>query len=347
LPQLRLAACADCEIGPAKKLAGEFGILKACVTEELLDDPEIDLVINLTPPQAHTELNRKILEAGKHLFCEKPFAQTPEEAQQLLDLADRKGLQAGSAPDTFLGDAWQTARKALDEGLIGEPISFSMNVNRNIDFMASLFEFLRLPGGGFAYDYGVYYLTALVSLLGPVESLFSIVKNKAEIRTNCAPQSADFGKPYPYQNESQIYGLMNLRSGVTGTVSLDGDSALQDLALFYIYGSKGVLKLTCANDFGGEVTLIPSSFDPEEAKPVILQGDSPIRDGNRGIGPAEMADAIASGRPNRASKEMAFHVMDIIEQLMISSREQKLITLDSTCERPAAFPAEEILKLMQ
>ena len=343
---LEVVGCSSSGMESARKRAAEFGI-RAMTNEEIFADPSIELVIVLVPAPAHYGLIRQALLAGKHVYTEKTMTADLEDARELVALANEKGLYLGSAPDTFLGDAWQTARKALDDGLIGEPISFSMNVNRNIDFMASLYEFLRLPGGGFAYDYGVYYLTALISLLGPVESLFSIVKNKAEIRTNCAPQSADFGKPYPYQNESQIYALMNLRSGITGTVSLDGDSALQDLALFYIYGSKGVLKLTCANDFGGEVTLIPSSFDPEEAKPVILAGDSPIRDGNRGIGPAEMAAAIAEGRPNRASKEMAFHVMDIIEQMMVSSREQRLITLASTCDRPAAFPTEEILKLMQ
>ena len=341
---LDVVGCSSFGMASARKRAEEFGI-RAMTNEEIFADPSIELVIVLVPAPAHYELIEKALLFGKHVYTEKTMTVDLEDARRLVALANEKGLYLGSAPDTFLGSAWQTARKALDDGLIGEPVSFSMNVNRNIDFMASLYEFLRLPGGGFAY--GVYYLTALVSLLGPVDSLFSVVKNKAEVRTNCAPQSPDFGKAYPYQNESQIYALLNLKNGITGTVSLDGDSALQDLALFYIYGSKGVLKLTCANDFGGDVTLIPSSFDPQEAMPVLLDSDSPIRDSNRGIGPSEMADAIYNSRPNRASKEMALHVMDIIEQLMVSSQEQKLITLESTCDRPAAFPTEEILKLMQ
>ena len=343
---LEVVACSSANMENARKRAAEFGI-EARTNEQIFADPAIELVVVLVPAPAHCGLIEQALLAGKHVYTEKTMTVDLEDARRLVALAAEKGLYLGSAPDTFLGAAWQTARKALDEGLIGEPVSFSLNINRNIDFMASLFEFLRLPGGGFAYDYGVYYLTALVSLLGPVESLFSVVKNKAEVRTNCAPQSPDFGKPYPYENESQIYALMNLRSGVTGTLSMNGDSALQDLAIFYIYGSKGVLKLTCANDFGGDVVVIPSSFDPREAAPRVLENTSPICDGNRGIGPAEMADAIFHGRPNRASKEMAFHVMDVIEQLMVSSREQRLITLESTCERPAAFPTEEILKLMQ
>lgn len=343
---LEVVACSSANMENARKRAAEFGI-EARTNAEIFADPEIELVVILVPAPAHAGLIEQALLAGKHVYTEKTMTVDLEDARRLVALAKEKELYLGSAPDTFLGAAWQTARKAIDDGLIGDVVSFSMNVNRNIDFMASLFEFLRLPGGGFAYDYGVYYLTALVSLLGPVESLFSVVKNKAAVRTNCAPMSADFGKPYPYENESQIYALLNLESGVTGTVSLDGDSALQDLALFYIYGSKGVLKLTCANDFGGEVILIPSSFDPEEAKPQVLPNSSPIRDGNRGIGPAEMADAIQKGRPNRASADMALHVLDVISQMMVSSEKQQLVKVESTCRKPAALTTEEVLGLMR
>lgn len=343
---LEVVACSSANMESARKRAAEFGI-EARTNEEIFADPAIELVVVLVPAPAHAGLIERALLAGKHVYTEKTMTVGLEDARHLVALAKEKGLYLGSAPDTFLGAAWQTARKAIDDGLIGDVISFSMNVNRNIDFMASLFEFLRLPGGGFAYDYGVYYLTALISLLGPVDSLFSVVKNKAERRINCAPMSPDFGKPYPYENESQIYALMNLESGVTGTVSLDGDSALQDLALFYIYGSKGVLKLTCANDFGGDVVLIPSSFDPEAAKPQVLANMSPICDGNRGIGPAEMVDAIFHSRANRASGEMAFHVLDIISQMMDSSKQQKLLKVESTCSKPAALSTEEVLKLLQ
>lgn len=343
---LEVVACSSANMESARRRAAEFGI-EARTNEEIFADPEIELVVILVPAPAHAGLIKQALLSGKHVYTEKTMTVELSDARELVALAKEKGLYLGSAPDTFLGDAWQTARKALDDGLIGDVVSFSMNVNRNLDFMASLFEFLRLPGGGFAYDYGVYYLTALVSLLGPVESLYSIVKNKAETRINCAPQSPDFGKPYSYQNESQIYALMNLHSGVTGTVSLNGDSALQDLALFYIYGSKGVLKLTCANDFGGEVTLISSSFDPEAAQPVLLPGTSPIRDGNRGIGPAEMADAIISQRPHRASGEMALHVLDIIDTLMRSSEKNQPLTVSTTCTRPEALSLDALAAFMK
>ncbi len=343
---LEVVACSSASMESARIRAAEFGI-EARTNEEIFADPTIDLVVVLVPAPAHAELIEQALQAGKHVYTEKTMTVELPDARHLVALAKEKGLYFGSAPDTFLGAAWQTARKTLDKGIIGDVISFSLNINRNIDFMASLFEFLRLPGGGFAYDYGVYYLTALISLLGPVDNLYSVVKNKADIRINCAPQSPDYGKPYSYDNESQIYALMNLENGITGTVSFNGDSALQDLALFWIYGSKGVLKLTCANDFGGNVELIPSSFDPEEGKPQILPNDSPMTEHCRGIGAADMADAITSGRPCRASADMAYHVLDIIDCLMRSSRENQPFQVTSSCDRPAPLDTEELKKWMK
>ena len=347
---LDVVACSSANMESARRRGAQFGIA-ARTNEEIFADPEIEMVVVLVPAPAHAPLIEQALMAGKHVYTEKTMTVNLEEARRLVSLADEKGLYLGAAPDTFLGAAYQTARKALDDGLIGDVISFSVNINRNIDLMASWFEFLRLPGGGFAYDYGVYYLTALVALLGPVDSLFSVVKNKAVERMNCFPGSPDFGKPYRYENESQIYALVNMESGVTGTISMDGDSAIQDLAYFYLYGSKGVLKLTCANDFGGDVVLIPSGFpkglQPEAEPPRVLENTSPLTDGNRGIGPSEMADAIAMGRPNRASKEMAYHVLDIIRQMMKSSDCRQLVKVESTCERPAALTQEELARLIR
>lgn len=342
---LEVVACSASHIENAQKRAAQFGI-EARTNAEIFADPEIDMVVVLVPAPMHAPLIAQALKAGKHVYTEKTMTVEPEDARHLLELAKEKDLYLGSAPDTFLGAAYQTARKAIDDGLIGEPISFSMNINRNLDFMASLFEFLRLPGGGFAYDYGVYYLTALVALLGPVDNLFSVVKNKAVNRFHSVPGHPDFGTPYTYENESQIYALVNLESGVTGTVSMDGDSALQDLAYFYIYGSKGVLKLTCANDFGGDVAFIPSSFDPEESKPQVLPNTSPFTQNNRGIGPAEMADAFFHGKPNRASGEMAYHVLDVIQSIMSSSEQKQPVQVASTCRRPEALTEDDIQRLI-
>ncbi|MCR5468834.1 MAG: Gfo/Idh/MocA family oxidoreductase [Lachnospiraceae bacterium] len=342
---IEVVGCSDANIENAKKRAEQFGI-KAMTNEELLADPAIDIVVVLVPTPIHATLIEQALKAGKNVYTEKTMTATLEEAEKVMKLADEKGLYFGAAPDTFMGAAYQTARKAIDDGLIGEPISFSMNINRNLDFMASLFEFLRLPGGGFAYDYGVYYLTAMVALFGPAKDIYSVVKNKAVDRINCAPMSPDFGKPYKYDNESQIYALVNMENGMTGTISMNGDSNLMDDPFFLVYGTKGILKLSCANDFGGEVEYRPSPTDWTPAPAEILKNNSPIVGEHRGIGPAEMALSIEAGKKNRASKEMAYHVLDIISQMMKSSETKQVIEIKSTCERPAALTVEELSQMV-
>ncbi len=333
---LEVIAIASEHLENAQKRGAQFSI-PACTVDELLANPAIELVVILTPAPTHAALIERALLAGKHVYTEKTMTIDPSDAAYLLKLAKEKGLYLCSAPDTFLGAALQNARQAIDSGKIGEPVSFSINVNRNIDLMASIFEFLRMPGGGFAYDYGVYYLTAIIALLGPVDSVFANVKNKAVQRTNIFPQSPDFGKTFEYNNESEIYALMNMENGITGTISMNGETCMQDLSYFYIYGTKGVLQLTCANDFGGDVKFIASSFDPSENAPVSLINASPLIAENRGVGPAEMAAAIKKGRTARADAHMAYHVLDVIDCMMKSSTTKALVPVESSCQRPAAF----------
>ncbi len=336
---IEVVACADVNMEAAKKRADQFGI-EARTNAEILNDPEIDIVVVLVPTPFHAGLIEQALNAGKNVYTEKTMTGKLSDAKRVVELANEKGLYFGAAPDTFMGAAYQSARKAIDDGLIGELISFSMNINRNIDFMASLFEFLRLPGSGLAYDYGVYYLTAMVALLGPADDIYAVVKNKARERINCAPMSPDFGKPYIYENESQIYALINLENGMTGTISMNGDSTLMDEPFFLIYGSKGIMKLSCANDFGGVAEIIPTGW--EKTDNIVLSSKSPVVGENRGIGPAEMALSIEQGKPNRASKEMAYHVLDIIESMMASSESKSVVKINSTCEKPAVLTDEEL-----
>lgn len=342
---LEVVAISSANIEHAKARAAQFGI-KAMTTEELLSLKEIELVVVLVPTPVHAPLIKQALLAGKHVYTEKTMCENLADAAELIELANSKNLLLGSAPDTFMGDALQTARKALDDGLIGEPLSFSLNINRNIDFLAGLFDFLRLPGGGFAYDYGVYYLTALVSLLGPVKKLYSVVKNKAVERVNTAPMSPDFGKTYTYENESQIYALMNLENGITGTVSMNGDSNLMDIPFFYIYGTKGILKLSCANDFGGKIEYLPSpeTWGPQEV--IVLNSVSPITGERRGIGPAELALSIREKRRPMTDAQMAYHVLDVIETLMASSASSTPLEVKSTCARPCPLTPETLSKLV-
>lgn len=334
---LEVVACAAAHVENAVKKAEQYNI-RGCTVEKLLADDTIDMVVILTPAPTHYELAKKALEAGKHVYTEKTMTITPDTAAQLVKLADEKGLYLGSAPDTFLGASWQTARKMIDEGKLGEITSFQISANRDLDFLAGLFGFLRMPGGGICYDYGVYYLTALVSLLGPVKRVAASVRNRKPVRVNVLPQSPEYGKEFSYPNESQVCAVVELENGVMGNFALDGDSVLADQAMFILYGTKGILKLTDPNQFGGKNVYMANSYDFAQA-PVWeeIENEFPYEENSRGIGPSEMADAILSGRKNRADKEMAYHVLDVIDTMMRSSDSGRFEEVRSTCERPEAL----------
>lgn len=331
---LEVVACCARHFEHAEKKAKQYGI-EARTYEEILSDPTIEMVVILTPAPTHEALIRQALEAGKHVYTEKTMTLSAKSAASLLALAEEKNLRIGAAPDAFLGAALQTARKAIDDGLIGEVTSFEACANRNIDWLASRFHFLRMEGGGICYDFGVYYLTALVSLFGPVERLAASVRNLAKIRTNQVEESPEYGQPYEYDNESQIFSILEMKNGVRGTFSLNGDSVINDQALFTIYGKKGVLKLPDPNCFGGDVFYIPaaSGFD-DHIEPQRLDYGFAYQENSRGIGPSDMAAAIYEGREHRANGEMAYHVLDVIEQIMNSGRQGAFVQIASKCQRP-------------
>ena len=335
---LEVVACCARGMESAVRQGTRYGV-KPCTFEEILADRDVEMLVILTPAPTHYDLIKQGLLAGKHVYTEKPIATTVEEATELLRLATERGLYLGAAPETFLGSAVQTARKAIDDGLIGEVTSFHVTANRDLSFLASFFRFLRMPYGGICYDYGVYYLTALVSLLGPMQQVFGVVKNRSRIRVNSLPQSPEYGQEYIYDNESQTDAILTTESGVTGTFALNGDSIPVDLGAFTIYGTKGVLRLGDANQFGGEIQLIPHDLRAihEGVKPVTLEPVNDLNENARGIGPADMARAIREGGQARTSKELACHVLDIVEQIMKSSETGSVRMISTTCSRPDFF----------
>ena len=328
---LEIVACCDIDPARAKVRADSFGI-ESRTLEQILEDPSIQMVVILTPVPTHYSLIRRALEAGKHVYTEKTIAVSTEEALQLCALAEEKGLYLGAAPDTFLGSALQKARALIDEGALGNITSFNICANRDLNFFTSHYRFLRLPGGGICYDYGVYYLTALVSLLGPTATVSAMVDNLHPVRTDCNPASPDFGKSFAYENESRVTALLQTESGIPGTFTLNGESIHEDLAVFTLYGTKAVLKLANPNRFGGDLSLI--WYEGKEQKTATVENDLPYGQNSRGIGPSEMASAILSGCQNRASKELACHVLDIINTMMESSQKRCFLTVQTTCTRP-------------
>lgn len=311
--------------------------IKVYTLEEMLKDPEIEMMVILTPVDTHYAIIKSALEAGKHVYTEKTIAETAKQAKELSDLADQKGLYLGSAPDTFLGSSLQTVRKAIDDGVIGEVNSFSIAVNRNNDYYTAYYPFLCLPGAGVLRDYLVYYMTALVSILGPVEKLGAFVRTPYKKRVGTYAGTPVYGKEYDTPNESIISAIMQLKNGMTGTVHQDHESLRQDQASFVIYGTKGMILLGNPDEFGNPVR-IKTNDSEGNVQERTLDVVGAYSDNSRGVGPAEMADAIFHKRKNRASKELAYHVLDVLETIERSDREGGFVTVASTCDRPEAFP---------
>ena len=340
-PGLRVTSVSARHIENARKKADLYGI-RAVTVEEMLADPDTDMVVILTPVDTHAGLIRDALNAGKHVYCEKTIAETADEAFALLDLAKEKGRYLGCAPDTFLGSSLQTARKLIDSGKIGTVHSFSVSVNRSNDFLTALFPFLRLPGAGALRDYLVYFVTALVALLGPVDTVAAFCETPYPSRVGKFPQFSNFGQETPTPNESIVSAIVRMKNGITGTIHENNESVIGEQCLFHLYGTEGILRLGNPNNFGDTITCYPA--DPRTA-PEEIAPDLPFGDNSRGVGPAEMASAILGGREARTGAGLAAHVLEVLEAMEKSSATGAFVAVTSQTERPLPFSEEDYLSL--
>ena len=333
---LEVAGLCSAHYDRAKRRAEEFGVKAYESLDALLADGSIDLVVNLTPAPEHEGILRRALMAGKHVYTEKTMTTSHESAQALRALAAEKGLCLGSAPDTFLGAALQTARRAIDDGAIGEVTSFAFAANRDNNFLTPFFRFLNLPFGGVAYDYAPYYFTALCSLLGPVRKVAAAVRAPYPKHRDINPRSATFGQDMDTPNESEISAVLTLESGVSGTAHINCDSVIEDQHYFAIFGTKGILYLPDPNGFGGEVRLQPNwAHDKDPAPARVLECPFAFGENSRGLGPAELAWSIRAGRKPRADAAMAAHVLEVIDGIIASGETEQFVEIRSTFDRPA------------
>jgi len=329
---LNVVACADLDMERAKAKAAEFGVPRACTVKELIADPEIEIVLNLTVPKAHAEVNLAALKAGKCAYTEKPFAVTREEGAKVMDLANAKGLLVGSAPDTFMGGGIQTCRKLIDDGWIGRPVACTafMLCHGHESWHPSP-EFYYERGGGPMFDMGPYYLTALVNLLGPVRRASAATRITFPERT--ITSQPKYGKQVKVETPTHIAGVMDFECGAVGTIITSFDVWGHGCPVIEIYGTHGSMRVPDPNGFGGQVFV---------SRPGSGWGEIPLAfgyvDNNRGIGLADMACALRTGRPFRPDGNLAFHVLDIMQSLHEASDKGKHIELKSRCERPEPLP---------
>ena len=325
-----VAALADLDPARTKARADEYGVPKALSVDELLADPDVQVVINLTIPGAHVSVSQQILEAGKAAYSEKPLGTVRADAAAMIALADQRGLRVGCAPDTFLGAGLQSARKALDDGLIGEPLgAFASVLSRGMEMWHPDPTFFYQPGAGPLFDLGPYYLTALVHLLGPISKVAATAKTSFAERT--VTSQPNYGMKIPVGTPTHISALLSFESGVAGTLITSFDVWASEQPKFELYGSTGTLRLAAPNLFGGPV-WVHGEVEGWEEKALVHPYTS--LETGWSIALADFAFAIQEGRPHRADGRFALHALEVMQACLKSAEMGQAVAVESRCERP-------------
>jgi len=341
-----LVAMCDMNEDAAKKRAEQYGVDRVLTLDEVCSDPEIELVVNLTGPAAHYDVIKKLLLAGKHVFTEKLLCFDFEQGKELVSIANEKKLYLGVAPDTFLGAGLQTARKIIDAGLIGTPTSCRAAINRNQALNSEGWGYIRYTRGSFPYDIGVYYVTALLSLLGPVKDVTGFAA-PAPTHQGRMFYKGFCGDDWNLTGNNIQAGALMFESGVLGTVHFDGTSIDEEHPAIAIYGTEGILYLGDPNTFCGEVKLVRSGEGEciipfthgYKGSPQFGPEADTAGAGHRGVGAAEMCWSMIAGRNNRASKELGLHTLELINGLDVSSATGKTYEMETTFEQPKPVPS--------
>ena len=350
---LEVRAVADINMEAAKARAAEFGT-KALSVDDLLAAKDIDIVINLTIPDAHYPVSKAILEAGKHAYSEKPLVLTLEQGTTLRDLAAAKGLKVGCAPDTFLGGAHQQARAVLDEGRIGTIIAGAAAVqNHGMEAWHPNPDFFFLPGGGPMLDLGPYYVANLINLLGPVRRVGALANMPSATRTIGSGDRK--GQTVPVKTPTNIHALLEFANGATVQLSTSWDVWHHRRSHFELYGTEGTLYVPDPNFFGGKVEVA----DKDKNVVTLEPWDHPFGKNNQehpSVGPlanyrtaglADMAVAHMEGREHRCSLERTLHGVEVMTACIKSGETGQFLTMTTTCTRPAALGIAEARALLR
>jgi predicted dehydrogenase len=330
---LNFAAVADLDVARARAQAEKFGIAAAESPGDLLADSSIDVILNLTIPAAHVTVGCAAVEAGKHVYSEKPIAISYEEASRLLDVAKAADKRVGSAPDTFLGASGQTARRLIDEGVIGTPVAATaFMTSRGMEQWHPNPENFYLNGGGPMLDMGPYYLTSLVNLLGPAQRVCGMTRRSFETRRVTAPGVEE--RDFPVETPTHHTGVIDFANGAIATVMMSFDIHSSTLPRIEVYGSEGTLFIPDPNNFGDDVFVQIGGGEREKVVSQHSYGEN-----SRSVGLADMVDAIERGRPHRCSGELAVHVLEVMLAFEKSSDAGAFVELETSVKRPAAMVA--------
>jgi len=313
----------------AEVKAKEYGIAKVQTFDEMISDDSIDLIVNLTTPSSHYELNRRALSKGKNVYCEKPLSLTFEESKDLLKVAEDNNVLLGAAPDTFLGASYRTARKLIDDGEIGEITSaYSFDVCHGHENWHPSPAFFYEIGGGPMYDRGPYNIAALIDLIGPADYVAGMTGKAFENRVVTSDPLK--GSTVPVKIPTHVNALIHFANGALCTMSTSFDVWESQLPFTEIHGTKGSLLLPIPIDFGGEV-FIKKENDESHRK---VETGTLYQENSRGLGVSDMARCILEGGTFRCDARTAVHAIEIMEKIHLSSDDRAFKMLESTCNRP-------------
>ncbi|MGW8796243.1 Gfo/Idh/MocA family protein [Streptomyces sp. NPDC055775] len=325
-PDIRLFAIADLDVDRARSAARTYDVPEAGDPASVLGLPEVELVVNLTVPAAHTEVALAALQAGKHVYGEKPLALVPQDGARILAEARARGLRVGCAPDTFLGAGLQSAQRALLAGAIGEPVSASAIVQGpGPDSWHPSPAFFYAPGGGPLFDMGPYHLTALTALLGPVSRV------AATARTARPHRVAASGAAFPVHVPTHVQALLDFANGPSATATFSFDSP-EPRALLEITGTEGTLSLPDPNSFTGPLRI--RRFGDSDWSPLPVHGAAT----GRGLGVLDMARALRAGQEHRASGELALHVLETMTRITEAAKTHATANVTPWRSTPRPLP---------
>ncbi len=348
---LSVRAVADVNMAAAQARAEEFGT-RAQSVDDLLANPDVDVVINLTIPDAHFGVTKRILEAGKHAYSEKPLVLTLDQGVTLRDLAAKKGLAVGCAPDTFLGGSHQQARALIDEGRVGTITAGCAAVlNHGMEHWHPNPDFFFLPGAGPMLDLGPYYVANLINFLGPVRRVGALTSSAQSERTiSNGPRN---GEKVPVKTPTNIHALLEFQSGATINLSTSWDVWHHKRNHFELYGTEGTLYVPDPNFFGGTVEVagrdgVLTTVEPWDHPFGRINQHHNGRDlaNYRTAGLADMVTALREGRDARCSLDRALHGVDVMTACLTSGETGQFVTLTTTCTRPEALPPAKAAALL-
>lgn len=366
----------------AQYMVDKYGVKKMSF-EEMLADKEIEIIVNLTYPESHFEISSRALAAGKHVYCEKMMAPTFEEALELARLAEENHVLFTTAPDTFLGAWEQSARKYLDDGIIGKPVTIHAQCTSHyepetpfFDLAPKYFFFPLHYGGGFPFDLGGYYIHQMINLLGSIKRVTGFGGNLNPVRKYTNPKHPKYGEDFEVNTPTTLMAALEFECGVVGTFHISSDS--NGTHAFQITGTDGVFNLGDPNCFRDTISVVRAGAAPEgegikagempksDVTKLIDNGDDtqtlgeskpsqtvnlPLLHGfyssSRGVGLADMCYAIINGRRPRCHYDIGLHAIEVIHGIQESCKTGKIYEMTTKCERPAPIRTSALSETAQ